>query len=170
MQNDEITPEVELDENKINEVEETDEVESTNQETETESDSDDVDWKAEALKYRAILNRKKKQTIQKVTQPVQKQTLQENYLTREEGILIAKGMDEENLSQLKAIAKGKNISLLEAEKDPLFVSYFEKVQKEKKSEQAKLGASKGSTYKETKPAFTPGLTREEHEKLWRETQ
>lgn len=170
MLNDETTPEVELDDNQINEVEETDEVESTNQETETESDSDDVDWKAEALKYRAILNRKKKQTIQKVAQPVQKQTLQENYLTREEGILIAKGMDEENLSQLKAIAKGKNISLLEAEKDPLFVTYFEKVQKEKKSEQAKLGVSKGSTYKESKPEFKSGMTREEHYALWKETQ
>lgn len=169
MQNDELTPEVELDENQINDIDTTteQEVEPITQETE------EVDWKAEALKqkaetlkYKAILARKTKQ----VDQPVQKQTLQENYLTREEGILIAKGMDEENLSQLKAIAKGKNISLLEAEKDPLFLSYFEKVQKEKKSEQAKLGASKGSTYKETKPAFTPGLTREEHEKLWRETQ
>ena len=78
-------------------------------------------------------------------------------------------MDDENISQLKAIAKGKNISLLEAEKDPLFVSYFEKVQKEKKSEQAKLGASKGSTYKESKPEFKSGLTREEHMALWKET-
>lgn len=162
MQNDEITPEVELDENQINEVEETteNEVESTNHE------ADEVDWKAEALKYKAILARKTKQ----VAQPVQKQTLQENYLTREEGILIAKGMDEESLTQLKAIAKGKGLSLLNAEKDPLFVSYFEKAQKDKKSEQAKLGASKGSTYKESKPEFKSGLTREEHMALWKETQ
>lgn len=162
MQNDEITPEVELDENQINEVEETteEEVETTTQE------ADEVDWKAEALKWQAIAKRKAKQHI---AQPVPKQTLQENYLTREEGILIAKGMDDENLSQLKVIAKGKGISLLEAEKDPLFVSYFEKSQKEKKSEQAKLGASKGSSYKETKPEFKSGLTREEHMALWKET-
>lgn len=164
MQNDEITPEVEQDENEINEVEEIteEEIETTDQE------ADEVDWKAEALKYKAILARKTKQVTQKIAQPVQKQTLQENYLTREEGILIAKGMDDENISQLKAIAKGKNISLLEAEKDPLFVSYYEKVQKEKKSEQAKLGASKGSSYKESKPEFKPGLTREEHMALWKE--
>lgn len=163
MQNEEITPEVELDENEINDIDTT-----TENEVVSDHEADEVDWKAEALKYKAILARKTKQVTTKSAVPTQ--TLQENYLTREEGILIAKGMDDENISQLKAIAKGKNISLLEAEKDPLFVSYFEKVQKEKKSEQAKLGASKGSTYKETKPAFTPGLTREEHEKLWRETQ
>lgn len=163
MQNDEITPEVELDENQINEVEETEEVESTNQDTESH---ETVDWKAEAKKWKAIADRKSKQIVRPTEQ---KQNLQENYLTREEGILIAKGMDDENISQLKAIAKGKNISLLEAEKDPLFVSYFEKVQKEKKSEQAKLGASKGSTYKESKPEFKSGLTREEHMALWKET-
>lgn len=160
MQNDEITPEVELEDNQINEVEETDEVEFTNQE------ADEVDWKAEALKYKAIAMRKAKQIVSK---PVQNQNLQENYLTREEGILIAKGRDEESLAQLKAIAKGKNISLLDAEKDPLFIAFDDKIQKEKKSEQAKLGVSKGSIYKETKPEFTNGLTREEHRKRWEET-
>jgi hypothetical protein len=162
MQNEEITPEVELDENEINDIDTT-----TENEVVSDHEADEVDWKAEALKYKAILSRKTKQATTKVAVPTQ--TLQENYLTREEGILIAKGMDDENISQLKAIAKGKNISLLEAEKDPLFVSYFEKVQKEKKSEQAKLGASKGSTYKETKPEFKSGLTREEHMALWKET-
>jgi len=162
MQNDEITPEVELDDNQINEVEETteNEVDTTNQE------ANEVDWKAEALKYKAILARRAKQAT---AQPVQKQTLQTNDLTREEVILIAKGMDDENLNQLKAIAKGKNISLLQAEKDPLFVSYFDKIQKEKKSEQAKLGASKGSSYKETKAEFKSGLSREEHMALWKES-
>lgn len=165
MQNDEITPEVELDENEINDIDTT-----TDEEIVSDQEADEVDWKAEALKYKAILARKAKQTTAKVTQPVQKQILQENYLTREEGILIAKGMDEEALNQLKVISKGKNIGLLEAEKDPLFVAYFDKVQKEKKSEQVKLGASKGSTYKESKPEFKSGLTREEHMALWKETQ
>lgn len=163
MQNDEYTPEFELDENQINmeeTVEET--VETEDQETEQ------VDWKAEALKYKAIAMRKAKQVAVK---PEPKQTtLETNYLTREEGILIAKGMDDEALNQLKVIAKGKGVSLLEAEKDPLFTTYFEKVQKEKRAEQAKLGASKGSAYKETKAEFKPGLTREEHMALWKEQQ
>jgi len=162
MQNDENTPEVELDENQIDMEETVDEtVETENQE------ADKVDWKAEALKYKAIAMRKAKQA-EKI-EPKQK-TLETNFLTREEGILIAKGMDEDALGQLKVIAKGKGVSLLEAEKDPLFTTYFEKVQKEKRSEQAKLGASKGSAYKENKPEFKPGLTREEHMALWKENQ
>lgn len=163
MQNDEITPEVELDENQINTEETTDEEVDSNQDTESH---ETVDWKAEAKKWKAIADRKSKQIVRPTEQ---KQNLQENYLTREEGILIAKGMDEESLTQLKAIAKGKNLSLLNAEKDPLFVSYYDKVQKDKKSEQAKLGASKGSSYKETKPTFESGLSREEHRKRWEET-
>jgi len=162
MQNDEYTPDVELDENQNYEEETVEEtVDSQDQDTET------VDWKAEALKYKAIAMRKAKQAVK--PEPKQ-QTLETNYLTREEGILIAKGMSDEELNQLKVIAKGKGISLLEAEKDPLFTTYYEKVQKEKRSEQAKLGTSKGSSYKEEKPKFTAGLSREEHMKLWRETQ
>jgi hypothetical protein len=162
MQNDEYTPDVELDENQNYEEETVEEtVDSQDQDTET------VDWKAEALKYKAIAMRKAKQAVK--PEPKQ-QTLETNYLTREEGILIAKGMSDEELNQLKVIAKGKGVSLLEAEKDPLFTTYYEKVQKEKRSEQAKLGTSKGSSYKEEKPKFTAGLSREEHKKLWRETQ
>ena len=138
MQNDEYTPDVELDENQNYEEETVEEtVDSQDQDTET------VDWKAEALKYKAIAMRKAKQAVK--PEPKQ-QTLETNYLTREEGILIAKGMSDEELNQLKVIAKGKGVSLLEAEKDPLFTTYYEKVQKEKRSEQAKLGTSKGSSY------------------------
>lgn len=163
MQNDEYTPEVELDENQIN-------MEETVEETvDTEDqEADEVDWKAEALKYKAIAMRKAKQASVK---PEPKQTTLETIpLTRDEVILIAKGHDDETLNQLKVIAKGKSISLLEAEKDPLFVTYFDKIQKEKKAEQAKLGTSKGSNYRETKPSFRAGLTREEHMALWKEQQ
>lgn len=161
MQNDEYTPEVELDENQINMEDTVETVDAEDQET------DEVDWKAEALKYKAIAMRKAKQAVR----PEPKQpTLQTEQLTRDEVILIAKGHDDETLNQLKVIAKGKGVSLLEAEKDPLFTSYFDKVQKEKKSEQAKLGASKGSAFKQEKTTFKPGLTREEHMALWKENQ
>jgi len=162
MQNDEYTPEFELDENQIN-------MEETVEETvDTEDqEADEVDWKAEALKYKAIAMRKAKQAVK--PEPKQ-QTLQTEQLTRDEVILIAKGHDDETLNQLKVIAKGKGVSLLDAEKDPLFTSYFDKVQKEKRSEQAKLGASKGSAFKETKAEFKSGLTREEHMALWKENQ
>ena len=58
MENDETTPEVEQEENEINEVEETVEEETT-EPTETPSQEDETDWKAEALKYKAILTRNK---------------------------------------------------------------------------------------------------------------
>ena len=56
---DETTPEVELDENKINEeVETKDETEEeTSDQSESESKEDDKDWKAEALKQKAINDR-----------------------------------------------------------------------------------------------------------------
>lgn len=161
MQNDEYTPEVELDDNQNDTtVEETTDEEVTT----TTPETDTTDWEAEAKKWQAIAKRKAKQS----TTPAQPtQNLTNQFLTREEGILIAKGIDEDSLNQLKSIAKGKDISLLEAEKDPLFLTYFEKVQKDKKAEQAKLGASKGSAYKENKETFRPGLTREEHMALWK---
>lgn len=166
MQNDEYTPELEQDENEIQEVEET----VYTEESTDDQNTDSVDWKSEALKWQAIAKRKAKQVSAKPEQKTLETNINNNYLTREEGILIAKGMDDELITQLKAIAKGKNISLLEAEKDTLFQALFDKVQKERKSEQAKLGASKGSSFKQEKPSFTPGLTREEHLALWKETQ
>lgn len=55
MINDEETPEFEQDDNKINEEESTEE-QSDEESSDTE---DDKDWKAEALKYKAILDRNK---------------------------------------------------------------------------------------------------------------
>lgn len=59
MINDEKSPELEQDENETQEVESTEETsEETTTQTET-SHEDDKDWKAEALKYKAILDRNK---------------------------------------------------------------------------------------------------------------
>lgn len=91
-----------------------------------------------------------------------------NTLSREEAVLIAQGYDLETLNQIQVIAKGKGVSLLEAEKDPLFVSYKEKKDAEAKAEKAKLGASKGSGQKETKPGFNSFESLEDHKKLWKE--
>jgi len=59
MENDENTPETEQEENENSE-EETNEEESSEEESKDQPESDDTDWKAEALKYKAILDRKKK--------------------------------------------------------------------------------------------------------------
>lgn len=93
-----------------------------------------------------------------------------NTLSREEAILIAKGRSEDELDLLHTIAKGKGVSLLDAEKNPLFLAYEEKQSEEKKKEQARLGASKGSGYSEAKDDFNkPGLTNEEHKELWKKS-
>lgn len=91
-----------------------------------------------------------------------------NTLSREEAVLIAQGYDLETLNQIQVIAKGKGVSLLEAEKDPLFVSYKEKKDAEAKAEKAKLGASKGSGQKEAKVGFNSFESLEDHKKIWKE--
>lgn len=93
-----------------------------------------------------------------------------NTLTREEAILIAKGRSEEDLDLLHTIAKGKGISLLDAEKHALFTAYEEKKAEELKKEQARLGASKGSNSVKSSSGFaSPGMSEAEHKKLWKET-
>lgn len=93
-----------------------------------------------------------------------------NTLSREEAILIAKGRNEDELDLLHTIAKGKGVSLLEAEKNPLFIAYEEKQAEEKKKEDARLGVSKSSTYSEEQSTFKkPGLTEEEHKALVRKS-
>jgi len=98
------------------------------------------------------------------------QTITNNSLSRDEAILIAKGYDEEALENLNKIAKATNKNIKEAQEDPLFIAWQEKREAEKKSEKARLGASKGSGYGEDKLDFSkPGLSREEHKKLWQKT-
>lgn len=58
MINDEYTPDLEQDENKDQEVQEENN-EETQEDTQEQTQTEDKDWKAEALKYKAILDRNK---------------------------------------------------------------------------------------------------------------
>ena len=81
----------------------------------------------------------------------------------EETVLLAQGMSEELLGELKAVAAVRKTSLIKAQADPIFVAVKEKFEKEQKSSAASLGASRGSgNVKARKTPNTPGLTREEH--------
>ncbi len=82
----------------------------------------------------------------------------------EEVVLLANGMDESLLGELKAVAKARGItSLIKAQNDPIFVAVKEKFEKDARTKQASVGASRGSGgVKVQKNALTPGLTREEH--------
>lgn len=81
----------------------------------------------------------------------------------EETVLLANGMSEELLSELKAVAQVRGTSLIKAQADPIFVAVKDKFEKDKKQQQASMPASRGSgTIKPQKDFKTPGLTREEH--------
>jgi hypothetical protein len=88
----------------------------------------------------------------------------------EETVLLANGMSEELLGELKAVAKARGISsLIKAQADSIFVAVKEKFEKEQKSRDASLGASKGSGAAKVRKTFaTPGLSREEHMKMVKE--
>lgn len=86
----------------------------------------------------------------------------------DEKILRAtKGYDDEAIEQLRAIARGKETSLLGAEQDELFKLYLNSAEVQKKREAAQIGASRGSgTVVEKSVDFNdPNLSPEDHRKL-----
>lgn len=97
-------------------------------------------------------------------------TPHEDSFTREEAVLIAQGMDLEDLDNLKAIQKGLGLSSFkDAVDSSLFKAYRNEKQTEKKRKESSLGASGGSG-DSTESKFRPGMSAEEHEKAWRESR
>jgi len=140
--------------------------EETQDDAGTSSEQTDVDWKKEALKYKAILERQNKKKAEPKKAEVKVETPVAT-LTREEAILIAKGLDEKDLDTLNAVAKAKGITLSQAKDDELFVAYQEKKEKERKNAESKLGASKGASVKREKSPAE--MTPEEHKAYWKKS-
>lgn len=112
---------------------------------------------AEAHKWRRIAQKAQKP---KVTETPQ---INNNPQLSDELKLIARGLSDEEIDKAKVIAKGMNIILTEAIKDPLFVLFQDKIKEDKRKEDAKLGASRGSG--ESKKEITGvefGSSRDEH--------
>lgn len=86
----------------------------------------------------------------------------------EELRLIARGLSDDEIDQAKVIAKGKDVSLTEALKDPMFIAFQKEMKENERKEKAKLGASKGSNQSEDALAYKPGMTTDEHKALFRE--
>ena len=80
--------------------------------------------------------------------------------------LIARGLSDEEIEKAKVVAKGLGISLPDAIKDPLFLSYQATLKEEKRKEKAKLGASKGSGESQDSSLIKPDMSREEHQKVF----
>lgn len=87
-------------------------------------------------------------------------------LSREEAMLIAKGFNEDDLDYLNVVAKGTGLSLKDAQEHPLFVTYTDKINADKKSKRATMSTSKGSTA--TKQVNLTNMSAEDHKKYWAE--
>jgi hypothetical protein len=116
---------------------------------------------------------KKEHWRKKATQPIQKTEQPTTPVLSEEvvevKILKSQGVSDELITQLKKIAKVNETGLIEAQADPYFVAYKDKLEEELKKAKASLGASRGSgSVKKGKDFSTSGLSDEEHKQLWKD--
>jgi hypothetical protein len=81
---------------------------------------------------------------------------------------FAQGNTRDDYERLQVIMKGTGQSLSEAQKDPMYQSYQEKVVKERRDEKAQLGGSKAGSPPEQ--VFKPNMTEAEHKEAWKKTQ
>jgi hypothetical protein len=118
---------------------------------------------AEAAKYRRLFEKSQK--------PERASPIVSPQLNVEETVLLANGMPEELVAELKVVAQLRKTTLIKAQNDPIFVAVKEKFEKDQKQKGASLPASRGSGEVKAQKGFTtPGLTREEHKKLVKESQ
>lgn len=81
--------------------------------------------------------------------------------------LIARGLSDEEIEKAKVIARGSEITLDEAIKDPMFLTYQSDLKEKERKEKAKLGASKGSGESQDDTLIKPEMTREEHQEAFK---
>jgi hypothetical protein len=127
---------------------------------------------AEIEKQRAIaenqrIRAEKAEKKAKEAPKTSKQDDTNDYPDVDERILKANGMPDELLKELKAIAKAREVSLIDAQNDSLFKLVKQNYEQETKAKEASLGSSKGSgNASAKKTASTPGLSREEHKAMF----
>lgn len=142
--------------------------ESLEQDETEESELDNEELlklRSENKKLTEIIKRRKEREAQHATSSDTEQTInQSSGLTREEAIFIASGYTEDDLNYLNVVAKGTGLPIKEAKEHPLFETYLQKVEADKKAKRAKLGASKGSSTQ--KPVELAGMSPDEHRKYW----
>ncbi len=85
----------------------------------------------------------------------------------EELKLIARGLSDEEIEKAKVIAKGNGTTLQDALKDDMFIAYQTKLKEDKRREDAKLGASRGSGESPDSALIKEDMTREEHQQAFR---
>lgn len=86
-------------------------------------------------------------------------------LTRDEAILIAKGVDDRIIDEAKIVAEAKKIPLREALEYPTIKAFKQSLEAEERKKKARLGASGGSAGSDPDDLTEKvGMTREEHRK------
>lgn len=157
------------------------EVEETVADTETEDSQEDTGTDdVEALKQQlaeankakaAILQRAKKaeQQLKKTKQPSQINSPAHSLEDIEATVLKSQGIPDDILRDMKALAKVRGKSLLDIQNDPIILTLKKQREDEEKASKAKLGVSKSTAAVKKEVSFnTPGLSDEEHKRLWKE--
>lgn len=152
--------------NTLNESEETVQPEESNQEETLETESEVDVAQLQATNKKLFERAKKAEADLKALKSAPKLTQAQSASSQasvEETVLLANGMPEDLLAELKVVAKVRNVSIIKAQNDPIFVAVKEKFEKDKKTEQASMPASRGSSGVKAKKTFsTPNLSREDH--------
>lgn len=87
----------------------------------------------------------------------------------QEEILRSQGLTDDLITELKKVASLNQTDLFTAQKDDVFIAIKERREKQKKSEDARLGAARGvAKAVPKKTTTTPGLSDEEHERMFKE--
>ena len=147
------------------------ETEETSEETEEEPDVDALQEKNKNLFARA----KKAETELKKLKTAKKdgssteEAEDTPYLTKDEAVLIAKGMELEEMDKLKVIQKGMGGTLKEAYDSDLYQSHIKQKEAEDKRKKAQLGTS-GKSGTEDEGFNKPNMTEEEHRALWKKNR
>ena len=139
----------------------------TAQEVETTEEAvDTTDYKAEALKWKAIAERKAKKLEEKPAQaPVRQET---GTLSEDDILVITTLQDKELIERARKIARLEGITLAEAVNNPMFTYAKQAYEEEQRKEKASMEASRGSGSRgQKKTLATAGLSKEEHKELWK---
>lgn len=130
-----------------------------------EKDKELEEAKAEAAKYRRLFEKSQQKPKPEVKTTVE--APQNASVNVEETVLLANGMDENLLEQLKKVATIQGVSLIKAQADPIFVAIKDKFEKDLKEKSASLNVSRGSGAVKPKKDFkTPGLTEAERKEMF----
>lgn len=121
----------------------TENVEESEADTENQdSEEDSTDWKAEASKFRRLLEKEKQNKEKEESKPLPKEPKEFDSASLERRIeekvsLRMKGYEPEHIEEIERYAKGAGLdSLLEAEKSPIIQKGLAALQAEKKSEES----------------------------------